>query len=73
VPAFSLREVEGEAKRRLDPAIFDYFAGGADGEITLRANEAAFAASVFCLVYCVAQGSRNCSPQFSAPMFRCRS
>ena len=38
----SLRELEAEAKRRLDPAVYDYFAGGADDEITLGANEAAF-------------------------------
>lgn len=39
----SLRELEAEAHRRLDPAVYDFFAGGADDEITLRANEAAFA------------------------------
>ena len=39
----SVREFEGEARRRLDPAIFDYFAGGADDEVTLRANQSAFA------------------------------
>ena len=38
----SLRALESEAKRRLDPAVYDYFAGGADDEITARANEAAF-------------------------------
>ena len=32
-----------EARERLDPAVYDFFAGGADDEITLRANEAAFA------------------------------
>ena len=40
--ALSLRELEDDAIRRLDPAVYDYFAGGADDEITLRANEAAF-------------------------------
>jgi 4-hydroxymandelate oxidase len=39
----SLRELEAEARKRLDPAIYDYFAGGADDEVTLRANESAFA------------------------------
>lgn len=39
----SLRELESEARRRLDPAIYDYFAGGADDEVTLRANESTFA------------------------------
>ena len=39
----SLREFESEARRRLDPAVYDFFAGGADDEITLRSNEAAFA------------------------------
>lgn len=38
----SLREFEAEARRHLDPAVYDFFAGGADDEITLRANEAAF-------------------------------
>lgn len=38
----TLREFEAVARRRLDPAHFDYFAGGADDEVTLRANEAAF-------------------------------
>jgi 4-hydroxymandelate oxidase len=41
--AFSLRELEREAQRQLDLAVYDYFAGGADDEITVRSNEAAFA------------------------------
>jgi 4-hydroxymandelate oxidase len=41
--ALSLRELESEARRRLDPAVYDFFAGGADDEITLRSNETAFA------------------------------
>jgi len=44
--AFSVRDMEIEAQRRLDPAVYDYFAGGADDEITVVANEAAFAAAV---------------------------
>jgi 4-hydroxymandelate oxidase len=40
---FSLREIESEARSRLDQVIYDYFAGGACDEITLKANEAAFA------------------------------
>ena len=39
----SLRELESEAQRRLDPKVYDFFAGGADDEVTLRENEAAFA------------------------------
>ena len=39
----SLREFEDEARRRLAPAIYDFFAGGADDEVTVRANETAFA------------------------------
>jgi 4-hydroxymandelate oxidase len=42
MPALSLRELSREARRWLDPAVYDFFAGGADDEITLRANEAAF-------------------------------
>ena len=41
--AFSLREIECAAQRKLEPAVYDYFAGGADDEITLRLNETAFA------------------------------
>lgn len=40
---FSIKELESEAQRRLDPPVYDFFAGGAEDEITLRANEAAFA------------------------------
>src|SRR5256885_10828488 len=40
--SLSLREFEAEARRRLDAATYDLFAGGADDEITLRANESAF-------------------------------
>jgi 4-hydroxymandelate oxidase len=40
--ALSLRTLEDEARNFLDPASHDYFAGGADDEVTLRANESAF-------------------------------
>ena len=39
----SLRELEEEARRHLEPAVYDFFAGGADDEVTVRANETAFA------------------------------
>src|SRR5262245_41050070 len=39
----SLREMELEARKRLDPAVYDFVAGGAEDEVTLRANDAAFA------------------------------
>src|SRR4051794_6616559 len=38
----SVREYEPLARKRLDPVHYDYFAGGAHDEITLRSNEAAF-------------------------------
>ena len=38
----ALHEFEDEARRRLDPVFYDFFAGGAGNEITMRANEAAF-------------------------------
>lgn len=41
-PPSSVREFEAAARARLDPAHYDYFAGGAGDEVTLRANEAAF-------------------------------
>ena len=39
----SLRELEFEARKRLDPVVYDFVAGGAEDEVTLRANNAAFA------------------------------
>ncbi|MCO5969832.1 alpha-hydroxy acid oxidase [Actinoallomurus soli] len=39
----TLREYEAVARERLDPVHYDYFAGGAGDEVTLRANEAALA------------------------------
>jgi 4-hydroxymandelate oxidase len=41
--ALSLSDVEALARRRLDRAVYDFYAGGADDEVTLRANETAFA------------------------------
>lgn len=41
--ARSLSELEREAQRLLDPRVYDYFAGGADDEVTLRENVAAYA------------------------------
>src|SRR5262245_57648621 len=43
MPPLSLRGLEDEARRRLPPEVYDFYAGGADDEVTLRANEAAFA------------------------------
>ncbi|MFD9957775.1 alpha-hydroxy acid oxidase [Amycolatopsis sp. NPDC058986] len=40
----NLREFEQAACDRLDPVYYDYFAGGAQDEHTVRANESAFAA-----------------------------
>ncbi|GAA0352369.1 alpha-hydroxy-acid oxidizing protein [Actinoallomurus spadix] len=39
----TLREYEAVARERLDPVHYDYFAGGAGDEVTLRANEASLA------------------------------
>ncbi|WKU06928.1 alpha-hydroxy acid oxidase [Micromonospora sp. HUAS LYJ1] len=41
--ALNLADVAAAARRRLDPVHWDFFAGGAGDERTLRANEAAFA------------------------------
>jgi len=43
MPAISVREFEAEARERLDSTVYDFFAGGADDEVTTRANEAAYA------------------------------
>jgi 4-hydroxymandelate oxidase len=40
----NLRSLEHEARARLEPAVYDFFAGGADDEVTLGANESAIAA-----------------------------
>src|SRR5262245_50239160 len=40
--ALSLHELEIEARELLDPAVYDFVAGGAEDEVTLRANESAF-------------------------------
>jgi len=41
--AVSLRELEFEARKLLDPVVYDFVAGGAGDEVTLRANDSAFA------------------------------
>ncbi len=38
----NLEELEEEARRRLDPASYDFIAGGAGSELTLKANRGAF-------------------------------
>jgi 4-hydroxymandelate oxidase len=38
----NVREFEQAARERLDPVYYDYFAGGAQDEVTVRANEDAF-------------------------------
>ncbi len=40
--AYSINDLRLSAKRRLPRAVFDFFDGGAEDEITLRDNEAAF-------------------------------
>ena len=65
----TLREFELEARRRLDPTIYDYFAGGADDEVTLRANESAFAR--IGLVPRVLRGVGE--PELGLTLFGCRT
>ncbi|MDQ7904042.1 alpha-hydroxy acid oxidase [Phytohabitans sp. ZYX-F-186] len=38
----NLRDAETAARQRLDPVYYDYFAGGAQDEVTVAANEAAY-------------------------------
>ncbi len=38
----NVRDVEAEARERLDPVHYDYFVSGAQDEVTVRANEAGF-------------------------------
>jgi 4-hydroxymandelate oxidase len=65
----SLREFEAEARRRLDPAVYDFFVGGADDEVTVRANEAAFGA--ISLVPRVLRGAGQ--PKIDATLLGCRT
>src|SRR5215468_5502290 len=37
----SPQDLQATARQRLDPAVYDFCAGGADAEVTVRANEAA--------------------------------
>src|SRR5687768_3542660 len=53
----TLRELEAEARKRLDPARYDFFAGGACDEVTMRGNETAFAR-----VQIVPRVLRGCCP-----------
>jgi 4-hydroxymandelate oxidase len=43
-PPLNVLEFEALARERMDPAAFDYYAGGADDERTLARNRSAFAA-----------------------------
>jgi len=43
MPALSLHSLEHQARRCLPPEVYDFYAGGAEDEVTLRANETAFA------------------------------
>lgn len=38
----SLRDLEIEARQHLDPVVYDFVAGGAEDEVTVRANNSAF-------------------------------
>ena len=40
--AYSIADLRRAAQRRLPCAVFDFFDGGAEDELTLRDNEAAF-------------------------------
>jgi 4-hydroxymandelate oxidase len=42
IPPVNLNEFENAARERLDPMVYDYYAGGSEDEITLRANRAAY-------------------------------
>jgi isopentenyl diphosphate isomerase/L-lactate dehydrogenase-like FMN-dependent dehydrogenase len=51
--AVNIADLRRLARRRLPPVIFDYIDGGAEGEVTLRANEQAFAEVTFRPRQCV--------------------
>src|SRR5215470_13247269 len=41
-PVVSLRDLEFEARKHLEPMVYDFVAGGAEDEVTVRANDSAF-------------------------------
>jgi len=49
----NIADLRRMARRRLPPVVFDYIDGGAEDEITLRANESAFAEVMFRPRQCV--------------------
>jgi isopentenyl diphosphate isomerase/L-lactate dehydrogenase-like FMN-dependent dehydrogenase len=51
--AVNIDDLRRLARRRLPPVVFDYIDGGAEGEVTLRANERAFAEVTFRPRQCV--------------------
>jgi isopentenyl diphosphate isomerase/L-lactate dehydrogenase-like FMN-dependent dehydrogenase len=51
--AVNVADLRRMAKRRLPPVVFDYIDGGAEDEITMRANERAFAEVTFRPRQCV--------------------
>src|SRR5215510_2754666 len=65
----SLRELEFEARKLLDPAVYDFVAGGADDETTLRANETAF--SRIGLLPRILRG--KASPELAVTLLNCRA
>jgi len=65
----SLRELEFEARKLLDPAVYDFVAGGADDETTLRANETAF--SRIGLLPRILRSKAN--PELAVTLLNCRA
>jgi len=55
----NIADLRDMAKRRLPPVVFDYIDGGAEDEITLRANERAFAEVMFRPRQCVEATNPN--------------
>jgi 4-hydroxymandelate oxidase len=56
VDLINLRDFEAAARARLDPVYYDYFASGAQDEVTVAANEAAFRRR--CLIPRILRGCR---------------
>ena len=69
----NVREFEAAARAVLDPVHFDYFAGGAQDEITVRANESAFGRSRWCPASCAAPAHPSWTSPCWVPTWRCRS
>ena len=59
----NLEELESEARRKLLPMVYDYYASGAEDEVTLRENRSAFAQLKLAYKVLAGVGHVDCSQE----------